>query len=226
MRLRKAFTLVELLVVITIIAILAALLLPVLGVAKEKGYRTQCINNFKQLAISIQTYADDHGDQLPGPVWQGFYEYYDNVDYKRLPYYIAPYMGLPGPQADPQFAPLARCPSAARHWAKQAAGDVSLMALQRPISYIASVLVTNINSGTVTRPFGYPYSSPPFNGTNEAPKRMHEIMNPTLSWALTDADQENAVNLAGYYDFLPLTPCHGKFRNALFFDWHVAGVAQ
>jgi len=224
MRLRRAFTLVELLVVITIIAILAALLLPVLSMAKEKGYRTQCVNNFKQLAVAIQLYADDHGDQLPGPVWQGFYEEYDNVDYKRLSYYIATYMGLPAAQATPQDAPLARCPSAARHWTPADPGT-DPMALDEPLSYIASVSVTNINSGVVTRPFGYPYSSPPFNGTNEAPKLLHEIYNPTLSWALTDADQSNAVPAAAYYSFLPETPAHGSVRNQLFFDWHVAAVS-
>ena len=99
---RRAFTLVELLVVIAIIAILAALLLPVLSVAKEKGYRTQCLNNFKQLGVSFQLYVDDHGDQLPGPVWLGFYEEYDNVDFTRLPYYMATYMGQPAAQATPR----------------------------------------------------------------------------------------------------------------------------
>jgi prepilin-type processing-associated H-X9-DG protein len=196
-----------------------------LSIAKEKGYRTQCVNNFKQLAVAIQLYADDHGDQLPGPVWQGFYEEYDNVDYKRLSYYIATYMGLPGAQATPQDAPLARCPSAARHWTDADSGT-DLMALDRPLSYIASVVVTNINSGTVTRPFGYPNSALPYGmqSSNEAPKLLHEIYNPTLSWALTDADQSNAVPAASYYSYLPETPCHGKARNQLFFDWHIAAV--
>jgi prepilin-type N-terminal cleavage/methylation domain-containing protein/prepilin-type processing-associated H-X9-DG protein len=224
---RRAFTLVELLVVIAIIAILAAMLLPVLAMAKEKSYRTQCVNNFKQLAIAIQMYADDHGDQLPGPVWQGFYENYDNQDYKRLSYYIATYMGLPAPQLTPQSAPLARCPSAARHWTAADAGTPP-MNLNMPLSYIASVAVTNINSGIVTRPFGYPDSALPGNNTdtNEAPKHLKEIFSPALSWALTDADQENAVSLASYYQFLPSTPAHGKVRNQLFFDWHVAATPK
>ena len=222
---RRAFTLVELLVVIAIIAILAALLLPVLSMAKEKGYRAQCINNFKQLAIAIQVYADDHGDQLPGPVWQGFYENYDNNDYKRLPYYIAPYLALPAPQSTLRNVSLARCPSAAKHWT-DAASTTSAMALNRPLSYIASIEVTDVNSHVVTRPFGYPYSALPFSisNTNEAPKRLKEIYNPAMSWALTDADRQNAVNLARYYLYLPKTPCHGEVRNQLFFDWHVTAV--
>jgi len=46
----KAFTLLEMLVVIAIIGILAALLLPVLGRAKVTGKRAICLNNFKQIA--------------------------------------------------------------------------------------------------------------------------------------------------------------------------------
>lgn len=62
---RPAFTLIELLVVIAIIAILAALLLPVISKAEEQARITQCINNFKQLALAWQTYNNDDNDWLP-----------------------------------------------------------------------------------------------------------------------------------------------------------------
>jgi prepilin-type N-terminal cleavage/methylation domain-containing protein len=226
MKRRQAFTLVEMLVVVAIIAILAALLLPALSMAKQKSYRTQCINNLKQMSIAFQNYADDHGDQLPGPVWQGFYEEYDNQDYARLLYYVATYLGQPAPTLTPQDCKLAQCPSAAGQWTAAASGTYP-MSLQVPLSYIVSVAITNINSEQITRPFGYPYSSPPWQNPNdEPPKHLREIATPSLSWAMTDADQQNAFRTARYFNYLPKTPCHGNIRNELFFDWHVTGVPK
>jgi prepilin-type N-terminal cleavage/methylation domain-containing protein/prepilin-type processing-associated H-X9-DG protein len=64
----RGFTLVELLVIIAIVAVLAALLLPALASAKERSKGTACLSNLRQIGLAIRAYAEDNGGDIPfGP---------------------------------------------------------------------------------------------------------------------------------------------------------------
>ncbi len=62
---KRAFTLVELLVVLAIIGVLAALLLPAMARAKAKAQSTACLGNLKQLGLAFQLYLDDNQNTFP-----------------------------------------------------------------------------------------------------------------------------------------------------------------
>src|SRR5688572_8459806 len=66
MRTRRAFTLVELLVVIGIIAVLIGILLPSLSRAQRNARMTACLSNQRQLILAVFMYAQDNKGTFPG----------------------------------------------------------------------------------------------------------------------------------------------------------------
>lgn len=66
---RRGFTLIELLVVIAIIAILASILFPVFGRARENARRASCLSNMKQMGLGIMQYTQDYDETYPQAYW-------------------------------------------------------------------------------------------------------------------------------------------------------------
>src|SRR5205085_4462373 len=107
----KGFTVLELLVVVAVIGILAALLFPGLSRGKASGQRTTCLNNLTQIAKGVHMYADDSNqilftiDNSSEPFWNpgAIYEW---TAYDALMRTYVGLKGAPSPQ-DKLFA----CPA-------------------------------------------------------------------------------------------------------------------
>ena len=90
---KQAFTLIELLVLIVVIAILAALTIPVNKGARDRARTTACVSNLRQISIGIHMYLDDQNNSSPGNTNAARSPFMSFTDYREL---INDYVGLKG----------------------------------------------------------------------------------------------------------------------------------
>jgi prepilin-type N-terminal cleavage/methylation domain-containing protein/prepilin-type processing-associated H-X9-DG protein len=216
----SAFTLIELLAVI---AILAALLLPVLSAARLKARAIQCVSHLKQDGAAIVMYAGDDNDLLPGPCEYGQRcSYYNSTATTgrfntELAFHLARYLGAKAPNqmsdTESNYVRTLFCPGY---------GPFSPAAPTRAMTAITYIVAFPYNNGLVNltvNPFGYPGAgSPQAFGTNCVKLGSLRRYGPISDiFAVSDVDME-------LYRGWPLeatVPNHANIRNALYFDGHV-----
>lgn len=108
-RSNSGFTLIELLVVIAIIGILASMLLPALSRAKEKGKRTKCLNNMRQVGLAYQMYEVDAPGEIPNPGVNNIFDFNSQFAPDNPLKAFRPYVGADTPTAT---TPVYICPTA------------------------------------------------------------------------------------------------------------------
>jgi prepilin-type processing-associated H-X9-DG protein len=219
-RARRAFTLLEIFVVLGIIVMLLALVIPFITRLKEGGQAGDCVRNMQIIGKAIVAYGGEHEGRLPGPL---------TVDQ-----YPTETAGNP-PRDGQLLKSIARYleqPATAPGGHRTAETIFTFPAWERASERTADAPVFLINN-EVMKPLGQPVW-----GTDGKPPlkidQLKEWIRPLAGkdqpadlgrvWALTEADQELAKILkinAPWVPRMPPSTVHYKHRNALYFDWHV-----
>lgn len=214
LRVRAAFTLMELLIVIAVISVLTTLLLPALAQAKARAKSSRCFSNLRQLAIATQLYVDDHQEALPwserywtAPSNQGF----DFVDPRAPTFHENFYAQLRAYTGVDQA--LWCCPSAKEDKSLTVPGDVSPL-----LGYMGNMYVVGV------RVSEWPEARP---------KRVFELRAPSLARAFTDnganwQGASSAVTSRSIFSTTPVTPAilHDGGINAALADGAVRHVSR
>lgn len=210
-RRRAAFTLMELLVVVAIMALLIAILVPSLAGAREAGRAAVCLSNLKQIGHAIQMYTQDNGSVLPGPTSPLLFRSTVNLTglggpalswaRQNLPYRLSLYMGG-SEKGAAAFDVISVCPSAEGAPLTTVYGGLPYPLNTQRCYYIANtggiehgVNVPKARPWYATSPvnyFGYLRSNdrpdlwPDYEKTRRMPKNVQRIRNHSKEWAIAD----------------------------------------
>ncbi len=222
----RAFTLIEVLVVVSIIAVLAGLLLTSLSSITKSGDDTKCVSNLRQVAMAVNAYASDNDDTLPGPLTRGQYPFFHG---SSLSGFIVSYLGLS--KTNLQWVPensVFVCPSFARA-AEATPGFQSVTTYGWIPNYIAA------NYGdTGIRPWGYPLDPlrPALKRASLASQLVPSTQRPeNATTAVAYREVSRVIEyrtgmMPDWFYRLPDRALHGGHLNAIFWDWHVGRASE
>ncbi len=212
---RKAFTLVELLVVITIIGLLAALIVPAVSTVRRSADRTEALSDMRQVGMAIQLFAADNDNTLPGPLWGGQSAWYNSGDSRTLGYQLWSYLGGTDPKAGGTYKINVLAPKAYQRVLGANSGCPSVITDQ-----------TVTVNGVTYNPWGYQGTSDPSPISQPMKISTAATAGLTKMWALQDIDKTspNANANQGWYSQLPATPLYSPYRLNLFFDLHAEAI--
>lgn len=219
----------EVLVVIAIIALLAALLLPALSRAKDKARQVNCLSNSRQLAVSVLMYVDDHAETFP-----------PSADYAvpaALPDRIWTAKVLPYVQSTEVFS----CPSApsrafSSNWAERGVGSIgytTMTALDPAgvegfttptrVSAIASPSLTPLFGDSASGPTAEKYRGFTFDPNNGQPNATDPRLGTPL---ISDRDLVKELATLPPSALKPLLARHSRMVILLMADGHAAAYTS
>lgn len=210
--LRRAFTLVELLTVIAICGVLAALVIAGLGQSRAKADQLRCMSNLRQMGVALLLYANDNRGLLPHNAQVTATPRYTRTGRRSLGHNLAAYLDQRAPDTLGNEQALLRellCP-------RRLAADPTDTGTHFVVQ--CTMASSRTYSNGTNRPFG----------TDDADPIRHLEFNdfggPAQIWALMEADRRisgtgwGAITGSGWFTSLPATPSHGESRAVLFFD--------
>lgn len=230
------FTLVELLVVISIIAMLLAVLLPALSKARDVARAVICKQNFHQIALALPQYLQQYDQKLPpyfgGDEVDGTTATIDGVTYSKARRYVL----FRGWFKNGAY----QCPARdglgffQKYLATQKDSTQMILSCPSFVQKSKQVRMTEGSASIIVSRYVYPHCTYGINLANATgpypdygPLSLREIKRPSNLVYMCDTIGTAPYVSAGYYDnweantrFVP-TPRHGKKFNAVFADGHI-----
>jgi len=219
-RIKAAFTLVEILVVIAIVAILAAISFPLATNMQKKASSSVSVSNLRQIGASIASYASDNNTTLPGPILTDNHtKYQNNAVSGQLGYYLKEYLA-PVPQPEnPQprifYVPAFDYPAAKT--------DAKNPKTKPQPTYVVFAKQTDAITGATFWPMGN--HNPNSSGERTPPMTTLQLSARDIRgkpW-ITETDQ--IIRPSSAAAGAPEKPPHGDFRNSLMFDYSVKTIS-